>query len=134
MGDSAGRVTRMYHPSVVRNRRKLPIGWSHPIKPSEIAQVFPAVGHTTWNGRPANWQSAHERTAFWLSWSPRSALPQPVLTVWAVPSENRDSIRRWVQQTVAREAGDWLGALDTRSQVWRDTHHAVTWKWRPDET
>jgi hypothetical protein len=111
----------------------LPAGWSHPIKASEIAGIFPGVGHVTWNGRPANWQAAQTRSAFWLDWSPKSAVPQPVLTVWAVPSSDRAAVRRWIQQTVALEAGEWLRALDTRSPVWRDAHNSVTWSYTQDD-
>lgn len=87
--------------------------------------------HVTWNGRPANWQDRGARSAFWLDWSPRSALPQPALTVWAVPSGQRDAIRRWIHQTVAAEAGDCLHRLSTRTPVWRDRHQRITWSWSP---
>jgi hypothetical protein len=114
-------------------RRKLPNGWSYPIEASETAELFPGVGHVYWNGRPANWQSAHAQDAFWLSWSPRSAMPQPVLTVWALPSARRAAVRRWIKQTVEPEASQWLRALDTRGQVWRDTSHSVAWSWTVGE-
>lgn len=115
---------------MARNRRRLPAGWSHPVKPLEITEIFPGVGHVTWNGRPANWRSAQARSAFWLDWSP---LPQPVLTLWAVPSAERAAVRRWMQDTVAPQAADWLRALDTRSPVWRDTRHSVTWSYTQDD-
>lgn len=60
-------------------------------------------------------------------------MPQPVLTVWAVPSEHRMAVRRWIKQTVAPEASDWLGALGTRSPVWQDMPHSVAWNWSPGE-
>jgi hypothetical protein len=116
---------------VARNRRKLPVGWSHPIKASEVAEVFPGVGHITWNGRPANWRDSQDQAAFWLSWSPRSALPQPVLTIWAVPSKHRAAIHRWTEKTVAPQAHDWLRSLGERSPVWRDTEHMQAWRWTP---
>ena len=117
---------------MARNRRRLPAGWSHAIKPGEVKEVFPGVGHVTWNGRPANWrdsEKAGEWVVFWLDWNVRSALPQPVLTVWAVPSGQRSVIRGWIDQVVRPEAREWLSGLGTRSPVWRDAQQSVWWRW-----
>ena len=117
---------------MARNRSKLPAGWSRPVKPSEISQTFPGAGHVYWNGPPATSRDATARPVIWLSWEPRSAMPQPGLTVWAVPSANRAAIRQWINQTVAPQATRWLLALESRSPVWRDTRHWKTWNWKPD--
>jgi hypothetical protein len=116
---------------MARNRRKLPGGWSHPVRPSEVAEIFPGSGHVSWNGRPAGWQNSAERPVFWLTWEPRAAMPQPVLTVWAVPSEDRAAIRRWIEETAAPQAGRWLLALESRSPTWRDTRQSQAWSWKP---
>jgi len=114
---------------MARNRTRLPIGWSRPIKPSEVIEIFPGIGHAYWNGRPATWQNSTAQPVFWLGWTPRTAMPQPLLTVWAVPSQNRAAIRQWTQQTVAPEASGWLLALESRSPTWRDTPHSKAWNW-----
>jgi hypothetical protein len=116
---------------MARNRSKLPAGWSRPIKPSEITQTFPGIGHVYWNGPPATWRKPTAQPVIWLSWQPRSAMPQPVLTVWAVPSANRAAIHQWINQTVAPQAAGWLLALESRSPIWRDTRHSRTWNWKP---
>lgn len=56
---------------------------------------------------------------------------QPVLTVWAVPSEHHAAIRRWIDQTVAPDARYWLFSLDDRTPVWGDAKHFRSWWWKP---
>jgi hypothetical protein len=63
------------------SKRRLPHGWSYPLKPGEIAAALPGVSPVTWNGRPQGWRTSVARPVFWLRWNPRSAMPQPVLTV-----------------------------------------------------
>ncbi len=55
--------------------------------------------------------------------------PQPVLTVWAVPSENRSHIRKWIHEVVAPDASAWLSAIETQTETWRDSEHSRAWRW-----
>ena len=99
------------------------------MKPSEVTASFPSVGSVTWNGRPQGWQKTAERPVFWLHWSPRTALAQPVLTVWAVPSTDRGAIRAWAELTAAPSMQAWLKALAAASETWRDREHGAVWEW-----
>jgi hypothetical protein len=81
-----------YHLPMARNRSKLPAGWSRPIKPSEVTQTFPGIGHVYWYGRPTTWRDTTAQPVILLTWEPRTAMPQPVLIVWAVPSGNRAAL------------------------------------------
>jgi hypothetical protein len=47
-----------------------------------------------------------------LWWSPRSAMLQPVLTVWAVPSADRAAIRAWIGATAMASMRAWLQAAE----------------------
>lgn len=60
-------------------------------------------------------------------------MPQPILTVAAVPSEHRAKIRNWIKTVVEPEARCWLSALDLRTATWRDSKHLKRWTWHPDE-
>ena len=131
-GHTEPELRPAYHVHMARNRSKLPAGWSRPIKPSEVTQTFPGIGHVYWNGRPTTWRDNTAQPVIWLTWDPRTAMPQPILTVWAVPSANRAAIRQWIQQAVAPQATRWLLALESRSPTWRDTRQSKTWTWRPD--
>ncbi len=116
---------------------KLPKGWSWPIKPSEVEKYFPGVGHTYWfwgSYRLRNRRLEEVRPpSFRLDWTPRSAMPQPVLTVFSVPSDKRASVRAWVEAVVAPQAHAWLGALETQYPTWLDARHQKTWTWKePD--
>jgi hypothetical protein len=102
-----------------------------PMKPSEVTETFPGIGHVYWNGPPATWRDTTAQPVIWLTWAPRTAMAQPVLTVWAVPSGNRAAIRQWINQAVAPEATRWLLALESRSPTCRDTRHSKTWNWEP---
>ena len=44
-------------PGFMASRRRLPRGWSHPLKPGEIAALLPGLGSVSWNGRPQDWQA-----------------------------------------------------------------------------
>jgi hypothetical protein len=44
-------------PGFTASRRRLPRGWSHPLKPGEIAALLPGVGSVSWNGRAQDWQA-----------------------------------------------------------------------------
>jgi hypothetical protein len=122
----------MSQPGRMGSKRRLPQGWSYPLKPGEISVALPGVGSVTWNGRPRGWQAAVGRPVFWLRWEPRSAMPQPVLTVWAVPSADRAAIRRWIDATAMDSLRAWLRAAETAPQTWRDATHDTTWDW-PDK-
>lgn len=113
---------------VSSRRTKLPMGWSHPINPSEVPISFPGVETVYWNGPPQGWQKG-TRPAIWLRWSPRSMQPQPVLTVWGVPSADRSRIRQWITEEVAPEAAHWLSGIETATETWRDSEHSRTWNW-----
>jgi hypothetical protein len=107
---------------------KLPQGWSRPIKGSEVTLLFPWVGSVTWNGRPQGWQSADALPVVWLEWSPRSAQTQPVLTLWAVPSQIRSLVRQAVHDQVRVEAAEWFAKI-TSTEVLRAAHHMTQWLW-----
>lgn len=111
------------------SKRRLPRGWSHPLKPGEIAASLPGVGSVTWNGRPQGWQATATRPVMWLWWSPGSAIPQPVLTVWAVPSADRAAIRQWLGTTALASMRAWLQAAGAAPPTWRDAEHMATWHW-----
>lgn len=68
-----------------------------------------------------------------LSWQARTAMPQPILTIAAVPSPLRSEINDWIIETVAPDAQTWLSALTTRSQTWLDSKHQKGWAWRRQE-
>ncbi len=116
----------------MRSRRKLPRGWSHPIKSSEIAASLPAGGSVTWNGRPQGWQTAEERLVFWMAWSPRTAMPQPVMTVWAVPSRDRAAVRAWIDAVAMPEMQAWVRFLHSAHETWLGSDHMTVWRWRGD--
>jgi hypothetical protein len=107
---------------------KLPQGWSRPIKGSEVALLFPWAGAVTWNGRPQGWQGADALPVVWLAWSPRSAQTQPVLTLWAVPSQVRRLVRQAVHDQVQVEAAEWFAQI-TSTEVLRAAHHTTQWRW-----
>jgi hypothetical protein len=46
--------------------------------------------------------------------------PGPVLTVWAVPSEDRPHVHKWITGTVAPDASTWLRGIDSQPETWRD--------------
>ena len=58
-----------------------------------------------------------------------SAMPQPVLTVWAAPSTDRAAIRAWTGATAMASMRTWLQAAETAPQTWRDTEHNAAWNW-----
>src|SRR5580692_10416684 len=100
-------------------------------QPSEVTQTFPGIGHVYWYGRPTTWRDTTAQPVILLTWEPRTAMPQPVLIVWAVPSGNRAAIRQWINQTVAPEATRWLLALESRSPAWLDVRQSKAWNWEP---
>ena len=115
-------------------RQKLPKGWSWPIKPSEVEKYFPGVGYTYWfrgsTKQQRAWTLGEPRpTSFRLTWTPRTAMPQPILTVFSVPSDLRKAVREWVEAVVLAQAHSWLAALETQSPVWLDAEHTKTWTW-----
>jgi len=115
-------------PGFTASRRRLPRGWSHPLKPGEIAALLPGVGSVSWNGRAQDWQ-APLPPGIPPEWSPRSMMPQPVLTVWAVPSPDRAAIRAWISATAMTSTRAWLQAAGTSPQTWRDAEHNTAWNW-----
>src|SRR5690349_18525887 len=70
---------------------------------------------------------------FRLEWNPRSAMPQPVLTVWAVPSADRAAIRAWIGATAMASMRAWLQAAEAAPQTWRDAEHNAAWHWPATE-
>jgi hypothetical protein len=102
------------------------------VKSSEIATLFPGTKWITWNGRPQGWQTG-TRPAIWLTWSPHSMLPQPVITVWAVPSEFREQIRGWIRDVVSPSAALWLSSLDAQPDTWRYSEQSKAWQWTEPE-
>lgn len=111
------------------SRRRLPRGWSYPLKSGEVAASLPGVGSVTWNGRPQGRRGTAACPVFWLNWSPGSAIPQPVLTVWAVPSADRAGIRAWADVTAMPAMRAWVRAAEQATPTWRDAQHAVAWNW-----
>ena len=63
--------------------------------------LFPGVESIYWNGRPQGWQKG-VRPTIWLDWSARSMQPGPVVTVWAVPSEDRSHVHEWIAHELAQ--------------------------------
>ena len=110
-------------PGFMASRRRLPRGWSHPLKPGETAALLPGPGSVSWNGRPQDWQAPPFRRVFRLERSPRSMMPQPVLTVWAVPSPDRAAIRARISATAVTSMRAWLQAAGTAPRIWRDAEH-----------
>lgn len=56
-----------------------------------------------------------------------AAMRQPVLTVFAVPSDERAAVRDWVDSTAGREVSAWLEAIEAQSPVWLDAKHHRVW-------
>lgn len=111
-------------------RPKLPKGWSWPVKPSDVDEQFPGVGHVNWVTGALN----KKRTpTLYLTWQPRTAMPEAGLTISAVPSTDRAAIRLWIMDVVAPEARSWLTALETRSPTWLDQWHMESWCWQASE-
>ena len=120
---------------LVPSRPELPRGWSYPVKPSEIETLFPGVGHVYWWGWSRKRAAAKGNpTRLFLRWSPRSAMPQPGLTIVAVPSQYRQAVRAWIETQVAPAAKRWLAGLDTNSPTWLDDPHVMTWTWTPSDS
>jgi hypothetical protein len=90
---------------------------------------MPGVGSVTWNGRPQGWRGTAACPVFWLNWSPGPAMPQPVLTVWAVPPADRAGIRAWADVTAMPAMRTWVRAAEQATPTWRDARHAVAWNW-----
>jgi hypothetical protein len=118
----------------VRNRPKLPKGWSFPIKPSEVEQYVPGVGHVYWVRAVEKLQdwSARDQNFLYLDWQPRTAMPASIFTIASVPSEFRAEIRKWIHEVVGPEATAWMQALESRSSTWLDSGHRISWTWRRD--
>ena len=108
--------------------RKLPPGWTHPIQPSEVPTLFPGAKGIYWYGRPRGWQKG-VRPAIDVYWSPGGMSPKPVLIVWAVPSEFRTRIRKWIEEVVSPSATAWLAGVDTRTETWRGFTQSKRWNW-----
>ena len=118
---------------MMRSRPELPSGWSWPIKPSEVESFFPGVGQVYWWGWSRKRAAANGNpTKLFLRWSPRSATPQPGLTLVAVPSQYRQAIRAWVETYVAPAAQRWLAELENQSPTWLDSNLVAEWTWKPD--
>jgi hypothetical protein len=111
--------------------KKLPQGWSPALKGAEPAELFPWVGFVTWLGRPVGWQAATSLPVFGLRWSPTSAMPQPGLDMWAVPSTIRSQVRQAIHRQGAAEAGHWYSKI-TSTEVFRATEHNIEWRWTDD--
>ncbi|HXL93968.1 MAG TPA: hypothetical protein VN969_33965 [Streptosporangiaceae bacterium] len=114
------------------SRRRVPRGWSYPLKPGEIAGALPGVGWVYWYGRPKGWQVAVVRPVFRFLWSPRSMMPQPVLIVWPVPSGDRAAVRGWFSTAAMASMRAWLHAAEAAPPTWRDAEHSAGWDWRED--
>ena len=56
-------------------------------------------------------------------------MPQPVLTVWAVPSGERAAIRAWIGATAMAAMRAWLEAAEAAPETWRDAEHHAGWHW-----
>ena len=112
-----------------KTKPKLPRGWSYPWKTSEVEELFPTIGKTYWNSGGRLTRNQEQRLVFSLTWSPRTALPQPVLHISPVPSDQRAAIRAWIESTAATEAQEWVRAAEHAFPTWRDARHRQAWIW-----
>jgi hypothetical protein len=110
--------------------RKLPDGWSWPLKPSDLPAIFPGVSTVYWYG-PAAGPKPSSGPLVLLAWSarPDSRMPEPTLMIWAVPSEMRARIRGELQTEAAADVKRWLSALADRGDGWRMLKHLQRWEW-----
>jgi len=141
-GDTASRVAQrseLEHsrgPHVSRvtckdgRMAKLPDGWSRPGE--ALRGVCPVrdgrLRHVARSAPAAS--GVPPFPVVWLAWSPVSAVAQPVLTLWAVPSELRQAVRRWVHDDVSARAATWFANVVCVSEVSRSMRHDTTWSWR----
>jgi hypothetical protein len=56
-------------------------------------------------------------------------MPQPVLTVWAVPSADRAAIRAWIGMTAMPAMCAWVQAAEQAPQTWKDEKQGAAWNW-----
>jgi hypothetical protein len=111
----------------------MPKGWSRPLKPSDVPELFPIAEWISWPGRAANWRESDALAVVWLRWHPNTAAPAYALTLYSVPSTQRNVIRRAIHTVVAKQAKEWFDSVVNVSDVARDSNHDMTWSWTGDE-
>jgi hypothetical protein len=107
----------------------MPRGWSKPVKPAEVSDLFPWAASVVWDGRPQTWKTGDALPVVWVVWEPKSKMAQPVLTLWAVPSSLSSTIRQQVHDEIAPEAARWMDAVLGSGEVSRATAQRTGWAW-----
>lgn len=114
----------------MRQKPKLPRGWSWPLTATEVQHRFPQAARIEWTElqhRP------HEQEYIVLRahWEPSSMAATPDLYVCAVPSVHRHAIRAALEGALGDEVASWFSTLAERPDTWRSERHAADWRWAP---
>lgn len=117
----------------MRRVPELPRGWSFPIEASEVSTYFPGVERVVWSADMTTLKEWIEigRRCLRISWEPTTAEPLLTLTIWAVPTEHRIEVRKWIDDEVGPESRAWMQSLDVRDSAWLRHGHAFHWFWHP---
>jgi hypothetical protein len=114
----------------MRTKPKLPRDWSWPISATEREDRLPDAAAVDWEmGTLRQFEGAH--IVFRARWDPTSKVPQPVLTIRAVPSCHRSAIREAFDESMAEAVATWLGGVSERPATWLSETHYTHWTWTP---
>jgi hypothetical protein len=115
--------------SGVRQKPKLPRGLSWPLSAKEVEQRFPEAASVRWERSTLH----HDGPIIVLrgSWNPTSQMPQPVLTIRSVPSQDRHAIHTELSAVLGEEAARWFADVEGRPETWRSEQQYVQWEWSP---
>lgn len=58
-------------------------------------------------------------------------VPQPVLTIRAVPSRYREAIRVVLDDSMADAIATWLAGVSQRPETWLSERQYTHWTWMP---
>lgn len=109
---------------------RLPQGLSWPLKPSDIGVLFPDAGYTRMiSGVRMETGEQGPRVLLDATWTERSRITQPMLTIFAVPSNLRSELARIVESQAAPAVQSWMASIPSRGDGWRMLDHEIRIWW-----